>query len=113
MSDYQAVTKALASGADPAMLCATCPWDRNCVTPPTMTAGEVKQQIDEAAAQDEAAMRADPHKAPMAALMTALVVGGRDTAMQACPVLAVRLRSAEGRKIAERVRSMMQGWEKS
>lgn len=113
MSDYQAVTKALSGGADPAMLCATCPWDRNCLNPPTMTTADVDEQISKAAAADKAAMRADSSKVPMTALMTALVMGGRDTALQACPVLAVRLRSGDGRKIAEGIRSMMQGWEES
>lgn len=75
--------------------------------------GEVEQQINEAVAKDEAVMRTDPSKAPLGALMTALVIGGRDTALQACPVLAVRLRSADGQKVAEGVRSMMQGWEES
>lgn len=113
MSDYQAVTKALADGADPAMLCTTCPWDRNCVTPPSMTASEVEQQVREAAAKDEMTMRSDSSKAPMGSLLTALFLGGRDTAMQACPVLCLRLRSADGRKLADQVRSIMQGWEDS
>lgn len=113
MTDYQAVTKALATGADPAMLCATCPWDRNCLNPPSMTAGEVEQQIQEAVAKDEQAMAAKPGSVPVGSLMTALVYAGKDTALQACPVLGVRLRSADGRKIADSVRSMMQGWEDS
>jgi hypothetical protein len=58
LQDYEPVTKALAEGADPAMLCATCPWDRNCVNPPSMTAGEVKRQMEEASARDQATMTA-------------------------------------------------------
>jgi hypothetical protein len=113
MTDYAPVTKALAEGADPAMLCATCPWDRNCVNPPAMTSGEVERQINEAVAKDEAAVRADPGKAPMGSLLTALVYAGKDTALQACPVLGVRLRSADGRRVADMVRSAMQSWEDS
>jgi hypothetical protein len=113
VSDYQAVAKALAEGAQPAMLCATCPWDRNCVNPPEMTSGEVEQQIREAVAKDEAAMRADPAKVPAGTLLTALFMAGKDTAIQACPVLGVRLRSADGRGIADLVRNAMQSWEDS
>ncbi len=113
MSGYRAVTKALAEGADPAMLCATCPWDRNCINPPAMTSGEIEQQLAEARAKDEAARAAAPagKSMPAATLMTALVYAGRDTAMQACPVLGIRLRSGAGRRIADMMRAAMQSWE--
>lgn len=111
---YEAVTKALASGADPAMLCATCPWDRNCVNPPLMTSGEINQQISAAAAKDEAAMKADPSKTmPVGALLSIIAYAGKDTALQACPVLSLRLRSSDGRKLADLIRSAMQSWEES
>ena len=116
MSDYTAVQKALADGAEPAMLCATCPWDRNCITPPTMTSAEVEQKIAEASAEDQ--KRADAARAagqevpiPNGTLVTLLAVGGRDTSGQMCPVFALRLRSGGGRKIAELVRSAMQSWD--
>jgi hypothetical protein len=100
------------------MLCATCPWDRNCVTPPTITSGEVDQMIKDAAAQDRASLAAakangEQGAMPVATLMTAAIYAGKDTAMQACPVLAIRLRSSDGRKVAETVRSAMQSWEES
>ena len=113
MSDYQPVKKALEAGTDPVMICMTCPWDRNCVTPPSMTAQDIDQEIEKAALKDQAP--ADPAqqaqgRLPMATLMTALIYGGKDTALQACPVLALRLRSGDGRKIAGTVRELMQGW---
>jgi hypothetical protein len=43
--------------------------------------------------------------------MTALIYGGRDTSGQLCPVFALRLRSGDGRKIADQVRSAMQSWD--
>jgi hypothetical protein len=113
MADYQAVKDALAKGADPAMLCTTCPWDRNCVNPPAMTSAEVEQRMKEESAKDEAKIKANPSGGgmPVGTLMAALVYGGKDTAVQACPVLGIRLRTGDGRKIAETVRGLMQGWE--
>lgn len=118
MSDYQQVAKALAEGAEPAMLCATCPWDRNCVNPPSMTSGEIERQLEEASAKDEATMSAARLAGreiplPAATLLTAAVLGGKDTALQACPVLGLRLRSSEGRKLSDRVRELMQSWVES
>ena len=118
MTGYEQVAAELAKGTEPAMLCATCPWDRNCLKPPSMSTAEVSKVIDEAASQDEARMlaaRASGQSVPMPAvtIMTAAVYGGRDTALEACPVLAIRLRSADGRKAAEAVKSLMQSWEES
>jgi hypothetical protein len=118
MTDYTPVATALAQGADPAMLCATCPWDRNCVNPPSMTAADIEKQMDVAAAKDEAQMtaaRVAGHAAPLpvATLMIAAIYAGKDTALQACPVLGIRLRSSDGRRIAETVRTAMQSWVES
>ena len=104
MANYSLVQQALATGADPAMLCAMCPWDRNCVAPPVMTSGDVMKAMEEAAAGADAGARA---------LVMAMIVGGRDTAAEACPVLTLRLRSSGGRRIAEAVKGLMQGWEDS
>lgn len=116
MTDYHAVQKALSEGADPAMLCATCPWDRNCLTPPTMTRAEIDAQIAKATAEDEQRLtkaRAEGKEAgmPVGSLMTALVVGGRDTSAQICPVFAVRLKSSGGRRVADTLKATMQGWD--
>lgn len=98
------------------MLCATCPWDRNCITPPTMTSAEVETRIAEMAAKDEerfAAARVagtDPGM-PTATLVAAMVLGGKDTAAQVCPVFALRLKSSSGRKMADEFRNIMQGWD--
>jgi|SRR5579859_1298553 len=117
MSDYEAVKKALAAGADPAMLCTTCPWDRNCLTPPSMTAMDIDEQIQQAALKDRQPGGPPPPEGegrfPVATMMAALVYAGKDTAIQGCPVAVVRLRSGDGRKIAEMVKALMQSWEKS
>lgn len=115
-SDYQAVQKALGGGASPAMLCATCPWDRNCVTPPEMTSTEIDQRMQEMAAQDEArlaqarAAGTEPGL-PTATLLGAVIYAGKDTAAQVCPVFALRLKSSSGRKMADEFRNLMQGWD--
>lgn len=119
MSDYTAVKQALASGADPSMLCTTCPWDRNCVSPPDMTSGDIADRLKEAAAMDKATVAerpevaGEPGGAVVATLMTAMIYAGRDTSFQACPVLALRLRSGDGRKFADLVKNTMQSWEES
>ena len=115
-ADYQAVQKALSGGADPAMLCATCPWDRNCVTPPTMTSAEIEQHMAEAARKDRE--KADARLAmglqaemPAGILLTALAYAGKDLSADVCPVFGLRLRSSGGRKIADMFRSLMQAWD--
>jgi hypothetical protein len=110
MSDYEQVKKSMQAGTPPELICATCPWDRLCITPPTMTAAEVEQQL--AQAKNEDAARKDQAGGgkgfPVATLMMAMVVAGKDTAAQLCPVFALRLRGPEGRAIADSVRTQMQ-----
>jgi hypothetical protein len=115
-ADYQAVQKTLAGGGDPAMLCATCPWDRNCFTPPTMTSAEVEQQIAEAGRKDElkataALAEGRAPSLPAGTLLTALIYAGKDTSAQVCPVFGLRLRSSGGRKIADTFKALMQEWD--
>jgi hypothetical protein len=116
MTDYKPVQDALASGADPAMLCTTCPWDRNCITPPSMTSAEVEAKIKKATDEDmakaaQARATGQAEAMPVGSLLTALTLGGRDTSAQVCPVFALRLKSSGGRQIAESVRSSMQSWD--
>ena len=115
-NDYRAVQESLQKGVDPALLCGTCPWDRYCVTPPTMTSGDVQKQLDEAKAKDEAE-RAEARsrgetepRMPASTLITLLAVAGRDTQASVCPVFALRLKSSDGRKIADSVKAQMTGW---
>jgi hypothetical protein len=115
-TDYQAVQKALGNGSDPALLCATCPWDRNCFSPPQMTSAEIEAQMTEAQAKDRADMErariaGQQAQMPVGTLMTALIYAGKDTSAQVCPVFALRLRSSGGRRIADIFKSLMQGWD--
>ena len=113
MADYRSVTDALASGADPSMLCMTCPWDRFCITPPSMTAEEVRRSLDDAKRKDEEAAEAAKAKGesagrPVGMLISTIVVAGRDTQAQVCPVFALRLRSADGGTLVAGIRKSMQ-----
>ena len=121
MSDYQAVQKSLADGSPPEMLCATCPWDRSCLSPPTMTKAEVDAVIEKAQADDvlrsaNARLQGKPMtglEASAAVLVTAMAYGGKDLSAAICPVLALRLRSSGGREIADGLKVSMQGWDDS
>lgn len=113
MSDYQAVTKALQNGADPTMICRTCPWTRQCITPPEMTAADVQDALDKAREPDPHLNGDAKDKAMnqlMGTLLTSVLVGGADTRAQVCPVFATRLREETGRQIAEGIRQTMIGW---
>lgn len=106
MTDYKPVKDALAAGTPPELVCAACPWDRLCITPPTMTSEHIDRMISEAEAKDK---QRDPNGMPTGMLMTALTMGGRDTAAQCCPVFTLKLRGPDGRTIADGIRSSMRG----
>lgn len=106
--NYRQVTEALQAGADSHMLCETCPWDRNCLNPPQMTAGQVQAELDKVRAR--AVEPAPGETAPrdgglMAGLLSTLMVTGRDTQAEVCPVLAVSLRTPDGRRINDVLRA--------
>lgn len=110
MSNYDSVKAELDRGTPAELLCATCPWDRLCITPPQMTSDQVKKKIDEAA---PAANMADPRKADEAfsrGLLSVMLYAGKDTQAQVCPVFAMRLSSLDGRSIADSVRAQMRDW---
>ena len=105
MSDYNSVKNAMQAGTPPELICAACPWDRLCITPPNMTGGDVEVQIKKAKVEDSAR----PDSKGMGALLTALMFAGKDTAAQLCPVFALKLRSPEGRQVADTLRTAMRG----
>jgi hypothetical protein len=114
--DYGRLEDALAAGAEPAMLCATCPWDRYCVTPPTMTKADVDEALRKATAEDD--LRAQQARSqgkepplPMGGLLTAITTGSRHRTASICPVFALRLRSGRGRDIVDGAKVLMQGWD--
>lgn len=115
MSNYKGVSDALAEGADPAMLCMTCPWDRLCITPPKMTRQEIEDAKGKSRRDDEIAMEKARIEGkaggafPVGTLLTGLLYAGKDTAADICPVLALRLRTDEGQQIVGLVRTHMKG----
>ena len=109
MIDHDRINQALASGADPNMLCTTCPWDRLCVEPPKSTREDVDREVAKAKAEDEKSMAVPGAKGmPVATLLTAMMFSGKDRTGEMCPVFSLRLRSAEGRQIADSIRALMQ-----
>lgn len=101
---YEQVKKELAAGTPAELVCAACPWDRLCITPPAMTSAAVEEAIAEAKAAD---LARDPKGMPTGSLMTILAVGGRDSMGSLCPVFALRLRGPDGRGIADSIRHTM------
>lgn len=108
MAEYDAVKKELAAGTPPELICATCPWDRLCVQPPTMTEADIQRVIAEAEAKDRAK---DPtgRKMPTGMLLTTITFAGRDSAGPMCPVFTLRLRG--DRRVADSVRAVMRAYE--
>lgn len=108
MSDYQPVKNAMEAGTPPELICASCPWDRLCITPPQMTGADVQRHIDKAKREDA---ERDPEQRgmPMGTLMTTLLFAGKDTNAQLCPVFSLKLRSPEGRQVADMLRAEMRG----
>lgn len=108
MSHEQA--KASLEAGEPAeLICATCPWDRLCVEPPTISAQEISRKLDEAIAKDT---NRDPGHTgmPVTSLLTAITWAGKDTAGKLCPVFALRLSGPDGRAVADGLRSTMRAW---
>jgi len=108
LSDYTPVKNAMEAGTPPELICAACPWDRLCITPPQMTSGDIDRLIKEAEEKDMQRPGA-ADRMPVGMLMTALTFGGKDTAGQLCPVFALKLRSPEGREVADGIRKSMRG----
>jgi hypothetical protein len=111
--DYERVEEALSKGVEPAMLCATCPWDRHCLTRPESTKADYEAKLAEATAKDKADAQlaqaeGKPVGMPVGMLLTAVALGGRHQSMRACPVLLVRIQSSQGNVIAARTKHMMQ-----
>jgi hypothetical protein len=114
MSDYDRVKEALGAGADPKYLCMTCPWDRYCIVPPTMTKEDIDASVKKAQEEDEEKDRARGGKRegiPMGMLMTTLIYAGKDRSAEICPVFALRLRSSTGREISDSLKTQTKEFE--
>lgn len=101
------IREALKTGADPHMICATCPWDRTCIKPPAMTTGDVEEALNPDTIRGETG---EGEGFLFAAMVKAMTFVGRDTAAPVCPVLVDRLRSSDGKRIADALRELMTSW---
>lgn len=106
---HQQAKQELERGTPAEVICATCPWDRLCVQPPSMSEQEYRRAVDEAERKDR---ERDPlgTKMPAGMLMTALTLGSHVSSGQLCPVFALRLRGPDGRKVADGVRELMRAY---
>ena len=112
MTDYKRVSDALRDGAEPEMLCMTCPWDRFCITPPSMTSADVERATEEAKRRDDEKVERrraegkDPGM-PVDSMLTIITMAGKDTSCSVCPVFALRLRTEDGQAMASTIRTHM------
>lgn len=116
MADYKQVEQALADGVEPVALCASCPWDRYCISPPEMTRADVDAEMARAKQQDEdsrlkALAEGRDAPLPMGVLITSIAFGGKQHSATCCPVFVVRLRSSDGRVIVDGIKDAMREWD--
>jgi hypothetical protein len=107
MINTQSIKEALKDGAEASMICMTCPWDRLCLTPPTMTKADIENTLEQMAKKSEES-GGDSFQSM---LMGTLIFAGKDDAATLCPILTNRFQTSDGRKIADALRKMMQEWE--
>ncbi len=106
-ASYKPVRDAMAAGTPHELICGTCPWDRLCVRPPDMTEQEVIARVEEIRQE---VRRTGGDRTQITAMVTAVAIyGGRDTAGAMCPVFVARLRSPDGRQLADSIRTLMRG----
>jgi hypothetical protein len=108
MTNTNAIKDALKQGTEARLICMTCPWDRLCLTPPSMTAGDIDREIK--TATTKATESNEKNDGLMASIFSTLIFAGKDTTGELCPVFVNRLHSSDGRKVADTLREMMQGW---
>lgn len=112
MNDYTRVEEALKKGVDPVHLCMTCPWDRFCITPPTMTSDEVDSRIKEAETKDNernlAAGKSPRDSMPIGMMLSTLMLAGKDRQAEICPVLSLALRTKIGEQLSRTLKAFMQ-----
>lgn len=86
--------------------CSTCPWNRNCVSPPTMTEEEVNKEIGIDEKPDVSSKEA-AEQSLFTGMFKAMVYAGKDKEAPVCPVFARALR--EGPEISQKIKEIMQG----
>lgn len=106
MSTYTDVTQALDRGVEPKELCSTCPWDRHCVNPPTVSRAEVEAKTAPPAGLD-AEDAGQATKALVRGLLDLVIYVGKDRQLEACPVLAAELAGPGGCALHDAVRTHM------
>ncbi len=106
---YAAIAESMKKGAPPDLICGTCRWDVTCVQAPEMTTEQVEAQVEKVAAGRPGGKPLDPPSALALRLTAVAMFGERDQLARMCPVLVARLRTDDGRTIADALKATMRG----
>ncbi len=85
--------------------CPTCPWNKNCIEPPTMTKEEVDAKVKEARPTPE--MSGEQKEGViLSGMLSVMFFGGKDTESQVCPIFANVLRDSP--ELSQKIKALMQ-----
>lgn len=87
--------------------CSTCPWNKLCIQPPSMTRAEIDNKVNSSLGKMNSD-KEDKEGGAIGAMMTAVMLGGRDRECFACEVFVDKLRESPelSNKIKELMKSM-------
>ena len=86
--------------------CLACPWNKQCVQPPTMTEEQVKAEIGLDKNPDNES-REDAEKSLFKGMLGAMIFAGKDKEAPVCPIFANALRA--GPELTQKIKGIMQG----
>lgn len=86
--------------------CKECPWYKNCITPVQVSAEDVAQFR----LMMQGANLSETAKSQMEDVLGNMASMSQDMILQSCPVFTQRLRDNPG--LAQRIKEMMQNWDK-
>ena len=86
--------------------CASCTWDKFCLSPPTMTSEEVESRTKPKPPAERAVEGEEKKDSLLGDMLNIMMFSGKDTECRACPQLISRLR--EGPELSNYIKSFMQ-----
>ena len=86
--------------------CSTCPWDKFCIQPPSMTEEQVEAEIKKDRGGNDPEDPKAREGAMIGGIMSALMFAGKDRECRACTTFITKLR--EGPELSNRIRAIMQ-----
>ncbi len=85
--------------------CASCPWDKLCIRPPSMTEAEVKEKMERERPSNPNDPKAEDG-ALLGSMLSAIFFAGKDRECIACTAFITKLR--ENPELSNRIRAIMQ-----